>query len=160
MSWTGVWAVGAVPWAEAEGIAEAFSQAAAAGGDDALSHRVLDLMAPVAGAEPFVATARKADPAAALLHALGADGPNVLPGVGGNFILSPDEVGGAVTALAAVAEGDDEEVRRVRAEAAAWMDEAGDEPGFRPGDLLTGPLAAMRTALGRKSAVAGVSQRY
>lgn len=155
MGWTGVWAVGAVPWTRAaEGDGEA-PPGPGAPGDRA--EALLDLMGSDAAATaPFVATARKADPAAALASALGG----VLPGSGGDFVATPAEVPGIMAALTAVASPGTEERDRLCEEAGAWMKAHGDEPAFRPEEAVDGLFTVMEAAIRHGQAVAGVSLRY
>ncbi|MDA2811053.1 hypothetical protein O4J56_10435 [Nocardiopsis sp. RSe5-2] len=155
MSWTGVWAVGAVPWVRVAEYAGDGSPASGAPVDRA--EALLDLMgSDTAATAPFVATARKADPAAAMVPALA----DILPGFGGDFVVSPAEVPGIVAALRAVASPGSEERERLCAEAGAWMRAHGDEPDFRPEEVVDGLIAVMEAAAGCGQAVAGVSLRY
>lgn len=98
------------------------------------------------GAGLFVATARKAKPAAALCYGLGAERSAMFPGWFGDFLLSAEEVR---TALPRAEEALDLATTQ-RSEAlsriTAWMTTMGDAPDFDAAELIDAPLQVLRFA--------------
>jgi hypothetical protein len=121
---------------------------------------VMDLFPQESGEGVFCATARKADPAAALAYALGPAATLQLPGWFGDFLLSSDEVLVALpkaeNALDLTRDQRSAATSRVR----EWMTFMGDDPDHDADELIDGLRAVLRSAARTGNAVAGQTRWY
>lgn len=125
-----------------------------------LRDELVELMPQTGGGGPFAAVARKANPVAALLYALGPDVSALLPGRFGEFLLPHDEVVAALPraerALDVSGTRRDEVLSRV----AGWMSGMADDPEFDAAELLDGPLRVLRHAARSGHGAAGLCRWY
>ncbi|GAA3483102.1 hypothetical protein GCM10018966_076340 [Streptomyces yanii] len=104
-------------------------------------------LTPEAGvAGSFVATARKAKPAAALCYGLGAERSAMLPGWFGDFLLSAEEVRTALPRAEEALHLASTERSEVLSRITAWMTAMGDAPDFDAAELIDAPLQVLRFA--------------
>ncbi|MCP2341965.1 hypothetical protein [Actinomadura rupiterrae] len=155
MGSTGIWVIGTIPDEAARHLASQINESDAIEDiEDAATY----LMAE--HGTPFVAAARKADPAAALYNALGAAAASALPGTMGNFLLSADEVADALPKAEAALDLSAARRSEIIADTASWMTTMGDEPDFDAAALLEAPLRVLRDAAEARSGAAAFTRWY
>ncbi|MET9835982.1 hypothetical protein ABZ078_43425 [Streptomyces sp. NPDC006385] len=127
---------------------------------DAMQDASMALMPQAVGAGLFVATARKANPVAALCYGLGAQRSAMLPGWFGNFLLSADEVRAALPRAEEALLLSDAQRSTALSRIADWMTAMGDTPDCDAAELIDAPLRVMRYAAEAGSGAAAFSRWY
>ncbi|WP_236245282.1 hypothetical protein [Streptomyces sp. CC210A] len=127
---------------------------------DAMRDASTALMPEAVGTGLFVATARKANPVAALYHGLGPRRSALLPGWFGHVLLSADEVRAALPRYEEALLLPDGERAAVLSRIADWMTAMGDAPDADAAELVDGPLRVVRHAAAAGSGVAAFSNWY
>lgn len=128
---------------------------------DAMQDASMTLMPEAVGAGLFVATARKANPVAALYYGLGAQRSAMLPGWFGNFLLSADEVRAALPRVEEALLMSDAQRGTALSRITDWMTTMGDTPdSAAAAELINAPLRVIRYAAEAGSGVAAFSRRY
>jgi hypothetical protein len=121
---------------------------------------VMDLFTQRSGEGVFCATARKADPAAALAYALGPAATLQLPGWFGDFLLSSDEVLVALPKAENALDLTRDQRAAVASRVREWMTFMGDDPDHDADELIDGLLEVLRSAARTGDAVAGQTRWY
>ncbi|WP_236240468.1 hypothetical protein [Streptomyces sp. CC228A] len=127
---------------------------------DAMQDASTAVMPETIGAGLFVATARKANPVAALFHGLGPRRSALLPGWFGHVLLSADEVRAALPRYEEALLLPDGERAAVLSGITDWMTAMGDAPDADAAELVDGPLRVVRHAAATGSGVAAFSNWY
>ncbi|MET9874649.1 hypothetical protein ABZZ36_08495 [Actinacidiphila glaucinigra] len=127
---------------------------------DAVEEESMTLMPEEVGEGLFVATARKANPVAALYYGLGARRSALLPGRFGNFLLSADEVRAALPGVEEALLLPGAQRSAALSRIADWMTAMGDDPDCHAAELIDAPLRVIRHAAGAGSGVAAFSRWY
>lgn len=127
---------------------------------DAVQDASMALMPEVVGAGLFVATARKANPVAALYYGLGAQRSAMLPGWFGDFLLSADEVRAALPQVEGALLLSHAQRSTALSRITDWMTAMGDTPDCDAAGLINAPLRVIRHAAEAGSGVAAFSRWY
>lgn len=127
---------------------------------DAVEEETMTLMPEEVGDGLFVATARKANPVAALYHGLGARRSAMLPGWFGNFLLSADEVRTVLPRAERALLLSGAQRSAALSRIADWMTVMGDTPDCHAAELIDAPLRVIRHAARARSGVAAFSRWY
>lgn len=127
---------------------------------EAMRDASMTLMPETEGAGLFVATARKANPVAALCYGLGAQRSAMLPGWFGNFLLSAEEVRTALSRAEEALLLSSTQRSAALTRITAWMTAMGDAPDFDAVKLIEAPLRVIRHAAETGSGAAAFSRWY
>lgn len=127
---------------------------------DAMQDASMTMMPEAVGDGLFVATARKANPVAALYYGLGAQRSAMLPGWFGNFLLSADEVRTALPRAEEALLMSDAQRSTALSRITDWMAAMGDTPDCDAAELIDAPLRVVRHAAEAGSGVAAFSRWY
>ncbi|MFF3565310.1 hypothetical protein ACFYXS_35230 [Streptomyces sp. NPDC002574] len=127
---------------------------------DAVQDESMALMPEAIGAALFVATARKANPVAALYYGLGARRSALLPGWFGDFLLSADEVRASLPRVEEALLLSDAQRSTALSRITAWMNAMGDAPDCVAAELIDAPLRVVRHAAEAGCGVAAFSRWY
>lgn len=121
---------------------------------------VMDVFPQEIGEDLFCATARKADPSAALAYGLGPAATLQLPGWFGDFLLSSEEAAAALPKAEKVLDLTGERRAAAVSRMREWMTVMVDDPGHDVEELLEGPLRVLRSAARTGNGVAGQTRWY
>ncbi|MFG2818648.1 hypothetical protein ACGFX4_04375 [Kitasatospora sp. NPDC048365] len=118
------------------------------------------LMPDAEGPGLYLATARKANPVAALHYGLGAQRSAMLPGWFGDFLLSASEVRNALPRAEEALLFSPSERSAALTRITAWMTGMGDDTDFGAAALVDAPLRVLRHAAATGSGAAAFSRWY
>ncbi|MFE2094714.1 hypothetical protein ACWD4L_21980 [Streptomyces sp. NPDC002596] len=127
---------------------------------EAMRDASMTLTPEAEGAGLFVATARKAKPAAALCYGLGAERSAMFPGWFGDFLLSAEEVRTALPRAEEALDLATTQRSEVLSRITAWMTAMGDAPDFDAAELIDAPLQVLRFAAETGSGATAFSRWY
>lgn len=127
---------------------------------EAMKDAVMDLFPQEIGEGLFCATARKADPATALAHALGPTATLQLPGWFGDFLLNSREVLVALSKAEQALDLTGDQRAAAASRVREWMTAMGDDPDHDADELIDGPLRVLRSAARTGAGAAGLTRWY
>ncbi|WP_327588632.1 hypothetical protein OHA25_17510 [Nonomuraea sp. NBC_00507] len=127
---------------------------------EAMRDASMTLMPEAEGAGLFVATARKANPAAALCYGLGAERSTMFPGWFGDFLLSAEDVRTALPRAEEALFLSTTQRSEVLSRITAWMTAMGDAPDFDAAELIDAPLRVLQFAAETGSGATAFSRWY
>jgi hypothetical protein len=127
---------------------------------DEMKCTLMELLPRDAGEVALAAVARKADPATALIYALGAEAAMKLPGWFGNMLLTSTQARRALPGAEAALTMSDERRDVVRSRVSDWLEGFGDDPHHDIDELIDGPLRVLRHAAENNLGVVGFTEWY
>jgi hypothetical protein len=115
-------------------------------GADALWNDCTHLLDGDSDEAAFIAAARKASPAAALIYGLGPADSGLLPGRFGNFLLANGEVMDILPTMEPALHPTRHRRSQVLERIATWTSNLGDDPDFEAQELVDRPLRCLHSA--------------